>query len=89
MDKRPVVARVHGLEHVQRLAAADLAHHDAVRAHTQRVPQQFADGHLALALGVRRPALQPHHVFLLDLELHGVLDGDDPFVRQAGTRRGH
>ncbi|GGG92208.1 hypothetical protein GCM10011577_13590 [Pseudarthrobacter polychromogenes] len=75
------MAGVHGLEHVQRFPATDLAHHDPVRAHAQRVPQQFADGDLALALGVRRAAFEPDHVLLLDLQFHGVLDGHDPLVR--------
>ena len=34
----------------------------------------------ALALEVRRPGLQPHHVRLLQLQLGGVLAGDDPLV---------
>ena len=78
--QRPVVAGVHRLEHVEGLAAADLADHDPVRPHAQRVAHQVADGDLALALDVRRPALQPHHVLLLELQLDGVLDGDDALV---------
>ena len=64
----------------RRLPAADLADHDPVRPHAQRVADQVADGDLALALDVRRPALQPDHVVLLELQLHGVLDGDDPLA---------
>ena len=67
--QRAVVAGVHGLEHVQRLAAADLADDDAVGPHAQRVDHQLADRHLPLALDVGRPGLQPHHVLLLELEL--------------------
>ena len=66
----------------RRFAAADLAHHNPVRPHAQRVPDQVADGDLALALDVRRAAFQPDHVLLLELELHGVLDGYDPLVRR-------
>ena len=37
-----VVARVHGLQHVERLGAADLADDDAVGTHTQGVDHQVA-----------------------------------------------
>ena len=41
--QRAVVAGVHGLEHVERLGAADLADDDAVGPHAQRVAHQVAD----------------------------------------------
>ena len=75
--QRALVAGVHGLEHVERLAAADLADDDAVGAHAQRVADQVADGDLAVALDVRRAGLQPDHVVLRQGQLGGVLDGDD------------
>ena len=78
--QRAVVAGRHRLEHVEGLAAADLADDDAVGAHAQRVADQVADGDLALALDVRRAGLQPDDVLLLELEFGGVLDGDDALV---------
>ena len=78
--ERAVVAGVHGLEHVQRLAAAALADDDAVRAHAQGVDDQVADGDLAPALDVGRASLEGDHVLLAQLELGGVLDGDDALV---------
>ena len=56
--ERAVVARVHRLEHVQRLGAADLADDDPVGAHAQRVADELADRDLALALDVLRPRLE-------------------------------
>ena len=44
--QRAVVARVHGLEHVERLRAADLADDDPVGAHAQRVAHEVADRRL-------------------------------------------
>ena len=41
--ERAVMARVHGLEHVDRLGATTLADDDAVGPHTQAVPDQVAD----------------------------------------------
>ena len=41
--QRAVVARVHGLQHVERLGAADLADDDAVGPHAQRVAHELAD----------------------------------------------
>ena len=38
---------------------------------------EVADGDLAGALDVRRPGLHAEHVALVELELLGVLDGDD------------
>ncbi len=75
-----VVAGGHGLEHVEGLAAADLADDDAVGAHAQRVAYEVADGDPALALHVGRPGLQADHMGLLELEFGGVLDGDDPLA---------
>ena len=86
--ERAVVARVHGLEHVERLTGAALAHHDAVGAHAQAVADEVADGDLALALDVRRPGLQRQHVLLVELELLGVLDGHDALVG-GDERRQH
>ena len=78
--QRAVVAGVHGLEHVEGLAAAALADDDAVRPHAQRVAHQVADRDCALALDVGRPGLELHHVVLLELQLGRVLDGDDALV---------
>ena len=85
---RAVVAGVHGLEHVEGLAGAALADHDAVGAHTQGVADQVADGDLTLALDVRRAGLEGQHVLLVELELLGVLDGDDALV-VGDERRQH
>ena len=41
--ERPVVAGVHGLEHVEGGAVTDLTDDDAVGAHAQRVPHEVAD----------------------------------------------
>src|SRR5690606_12772183 len=46
---RPVVAGVHGLEHVDDLLAAGLADDDAVGPHPERVPETVALGDGALA----------------------------------------
>src|SRR6266550_4819539 len=58
------------------------ADHDAVRAHAQRVAHEVADRDLALALDVRRARLERDDVRLLELELGGVLDGDDPLLER-------
>ena len=76
--QRAVVTRVHRLEHVERLGAADLADDDAVGPHAQRVAHEVADRDLALALDVLRARLEPHDVPLLELQLGRVLDRDDP-----------
>ena len=83
--QRAVVAGVHRLEHVERLAAADLADDDAVGPHAQRVAHQVAGRDLALALDVGRPALEPDDVPLLQPQLGRVLDGDDALGRRGSS----
>ena len=85
---RAVVTGVHRLQHVEGGRVADLADDDAVGAHAQRVADQVADRHLAAVLDVRRPRLEPQHVLLVERELGGVLDGDDPLVL-GDERRQH
>ena len=48
--------------------------------HTQAVLDQVAHGDLAFAFEVGRPGFQAHHVRLLQLQLGGVLAGDDALV---------
>ena len=76
--------RVERLEHVERLGAAHLPHHDPVRPHPQRVAHELPDADLAPPLEVRRPGLQAHHVALAKPQLGGVLDRHDPLL--AGNR---
>src|SRR3954451_19325840 len=85
---RAVVARVHGLEHVERLARAALPDDDAIGPHAQRVADELPDRDRALALDVRRSRLERHHVLLPQLELGGVLDRHDPLV-VGDERRQH
>ena len=84
---RAVVAGVHGLEHVERGGVADLTDDDAVGTHTQAVLDQVADGDHASTLDVGRAGLEAHHVVLLELELRGVLDGDDALVLRDERRQ--
>src|SRR6478752_7196454 len=77
---RAVVAGVHRLEHVQRLAGAALSDDDPVGPHPEGVPDELADRNRALAFDVRRAGLQRHDVPLAELELGGVLDRHDPLV---------
>ena len=71
------MARVHGLQHVERFFAADLADDDAVGAHTQRVDDELPLADRALAFDVGRTRFEPHDVRLLQLKLGRVFDRDD------------
>jgi len=53
--ERTIVARVHGLQHVQRLFRANLAHDDAIGAHAQGVDDELPDVDGADALHIGRP----------------------------------
>ena len=66
---------IHGLEHVQRLAASYLADHDPVGAHSEAVDYEVANGHFALAFdvgttfsGVSYAILEPNEI----PKIHGV-----------------
>ena len=80
------MAGVHGLEHVQGFPAADFANYDPVRPHAQGIPHEIADANGTAAFDVFRPAFQTDHVLLLQLQFHGVFNGDDAFV--VGNERG-
>ena len=77
---RAVVARVHGLQQVERLRSAHLADDDALGPHAQAVLDEIAHGDLAFAFEVGRARLETHDVRLLQLQLGGVLAGDDALV---------
>ncbi len=79
--QRPLVSGVHGLEHVEGLGSPDLADDDAVRAQTQSVAHQIADGHSAHPVGVGRAGFETYDVRVLESELGHVLDRDQAFVR--------
>ena len=85
---RAVVAAVQRLQHVERLGAAHLADDDPVRAHPERVADELPDRDLALSLEVRRSALEPQDVGLLEPKLRRVLDRDDPLA-VGDQRRKH
>ena len=77
---RTFVAGVHGLQHVEGLLAATLAEDDAVGTHAQRVLHELALADFALAFDVRRPRFHAANVRLLQLQLGGVLDGDQALL---------
>ena len=87
MDRahRTVVSGIHRLQHVQGFAAAHLADDQTVRAHSDGVPDQLAEGHHFLA---RWNALQATDVPLRQPEFGGFLDGDDPLVIRDAGRQG-
>jgi small subunit ribosomal protein S4 len=60
------VPRVHRLEHVEGLAAANLADDDPVGAHAEGVPHEVALGDGALPLDVRGAGFQPDGGVLLE-----------------------
>ena len=70
--ERPVVPRVHRLEHVQRLTAADLADDDPVGSHPEGVAHELADGHPPTSLDVGRARLERDDVGAVQPELRSV-----------------
>jgi hypothetical protein len=85
--QRAVMAGVHGLEHVQGLAAAALTDDNSVRSHPQAVANQIAYRHLPCSLHIRRTTFETYHVRLAEPQLGGILDGDYPFVVRDEVRQ--
>ena len=56
------MSRVHRLEHVEGLTAADLTDDDPIRSHPERVANQITD--LAATLDGRRSGLETDDVWL-------------------------
>ena len=80
---------VHGLQHVERFLAADLADDDAVGTHTQAVDQQFALPHRAVAFEIGGPGFEARHVRLLQLQFGRVFDGDNALLAVDEAPRAH
>ncbi len=74
------MAGVHGLQHVQGFARANLSDDDPVWAHAQGIPDKLPHGDLTAPLQVGGTSLQRHDVLLVKLELGRILDGHNPFV---------
>src|SRR6516165_789822 len=66
-SKRAIVASIHGLEHVERFFATDLAYDDAIGAHSQTVDHQVPLQNRALTFHVGGTTLQADNVTLLHL----------------------
>ncbi len=81
------MARVHRLEHVHRLRAADLTHDDPVGPHPEGVHHQESLGDLPGPLHVGRPRLQADHVRLAEPQLGRVLHRHDPLRRRDEARQ--
>ena len=86
--KRPRVAADHRLDHVQRLAAADLAHDDPVGPHAERVDEQLPHVQPAAAVAVGLLGLQVQAMLLDQPQLGRVLDNDDPLFFGNEPRNG-
>src|SRR5713226_9188611 len=83
---RTIVAGVHGLEHVERLAAAAFADDDSFRAHAQGVDHETLNRDLTLTVDVFGARLHAAHVLLVELKLGRVLDGDDAVLDRDESR---
>jgi hypothetical protein len=73
-----LVTGIHGLQHVERLVAADLADDDPVRPHAKTVDQELSLAHGSQPLHIWRPGLEAHDILVFELQFGGVFDGDDP-----------
>src|SRR6266851_6435056 len=71
---RTFVTGVHGLQHVQGLAASTFAHHDPVRPHPEGVANEVPDLDCTFALDVGRPGFQANHVRLPQLKLRCIFE---------------
>src|SRR5438067_174864 len=80
----PAVPSVHSLQHVEGLAAADLADEDPVGTHAKRRPEKRAHVDRAGPLDARSPRFERDDVWLWKTELRCVFDGDDALAIADG-----
>ena len=85
--QRAFVPGVHGLHHVERLAAPHLADDDAVGSHTQRVAYERPYGDRTEPVGIRRSSLEAHDVIPRQAQLGRVFDRDHPLTSRNLRRR--
>ena len=76
-DDRAAVSGIEGLKQVRRLAAANLAHYDVIRAVAQSMAHQLPDRD---GSGCQSASLEANAVGPLDAQLSRVLDDDDALV---------
>src|SRR5581483_7703518 len=75
-----LVARIHGLQHVEGLLAAHFANDDSVGAHAEAIDQQLPLPNCALTLDIRGARFQTDDVLLSQIQFGSVFDGDQPLV---------
>lgn len=71
---------IQGDQHIQAFRFTYLAHDEAIGAHTQRFLHEPPQRNLAVALEVRLPALEAHHIPEGKLEFENLLHCDDSFT---------
>ena len=75
--QRSVMARVHGLQHIQRFGSAAFPHDDPVGTHTQSIDHQIPNGDPPLPFDVRRPGFQGNQILMGKFKFGGILHSDD------------
>lgn len=60
--ERTIVSSVHGLQHIERFAAAAFTYHDPVGAHAERIDDEVFDRHFAEALDVLGSCFKTDHM---------------------------
>src|SRR5215212_11570090 len=82
MDRcqRPIVTRVHGLQHVERLTGAALSDDDTIGAHAEGIAHEVALKDRAATFDIGWARFKADPVFLLKLEFRWILDANDPLT---------
>ena len=83
--RAPVVAGVQRCQQIDHLGAPDLADHDAVGPHPQRLPDELAHRYFADAFDVGAPRDELHQMRMPGRQLGGILDAHDPFGGRHGA----
>ena len=78
---------IHRLKHIESLSSAYLTDDDALGSHTKRRLDKIADGDLSRTGGVCVTRLKADKIIdSRDLELGGVLDGDNALIARNIVR---
>ena len=80
---RTGVPRVQGGQQLADLRATAFPHHEPIRAHPQRLPDQVREVHGTGPLHVLLPGLHADHVGMIGVQLRGVLHEHEALSRRA------
>jgi len=83
-----LVPGIESSQQVDHLGSSNLTNHQSVGTHSQRLTNQIAHAHVPGTLNVGRSNFQPHDVFVVRVQLAGILHDQDSLARWRNRQQG-